>query len=103
MLKTYTHGPLTFQYTAKLWEKNGKRRLYINDEARETLGYFDLVSREAVVPGRWVRKDLETAITTIAADWEATAGQPAAVRRAEEPDAVYARRMTEDVLYRHFD
>lgn len=38
-----TNGmPLTFNK----WEKNGKRRIYINDYKRRTLGYIDMISGE---------------------------------------------------------
>lgn len=103
MTKTYTNGSTSFEYTAKLWEKNGMRRLYIN-EGRETLGYFDLVNQRAVIPGRSVNPILTSIITEIAAEWEPTSTIPGQLPRyAGESDAAYARRQTEDVLYHNFD
>lgn len=34
--------------TFNMWEKNAKRRIYINDYKRRTLGYIDISNRNAV-------------------------------------------------------
>lgn len=35
--------------TFKRWEKNGNKRIYINDYKRRTLGYIDMVTREVKI------------------------------------------------------
>lgn len=35
-------------YTFSLWEKGGKRRIYINDYSRRTMGYIDLNNNNGI-------------------------------------------------------
>ena len=36
-------------YTFRLWEKGGKRRIYVNDYKKRTIGYIDLTHNNEIV------------------------------------------------------
>lgn len=48
-------------YTFNLWEKNGYRRIYINDYKRRTFGYIDLNNNNMIVNLEDINPVYETA------------------------------------------
>lgn len=90
----YTKG-----YTAKLWEKNGHRRLYVNDGS-ESIGYWDLVREEAVITSRWKLPSYAKDIASVAAEWEADVRSRRPATAANR--AIAANKMAHDVLYHHY-
>ena len=45
--------------TFKLWEKNGYKRVYINDYKRRTLGYIDVNTKAVVIEDNQGNSDAE--------------------------------------------
>lgn len=51
-----------------LWEKNGKRRIYVNDYKRRTYGYIDLATK-AYTEVEY-KNSIEEAVTRFMAEYE---------------------------------
>ncbi|MBQ7792950.1 MAG: hypothetical protein IJ366_00355 [Clostridia bacterium] len=56
----------------KLWEKNGKKRIYINTYKRRTLGYIDVTSGEIIIEDRQgsFQNEIETALSNFLSKYE---------------------------------